>query len=86
MHSLVRANINPSLKGGSYRTILQAAVFRGHAKVAQALLNAGSGTYSPGISKDAFQAAAEGGREATARPLLEGTDDEVKISALSRSK
>ena len=69
-NSLLKKGVDANSKGGSYGTALQAAAYRGHSKIAELLLDAGADVYLPGISKDAFHAAAEGGHENVIRLLL----------------
>jgi len=70
-NSLLQEGVDANSKGGTYGTALQAAAYRGHSKVAELLLDASADVYLPGITKDAFHAAAEGGHENVIRLFLD---------------
>lgn len=70
VNSLLQEGVDANIQGGSYGTALQAAAYRGHSKIAELLLDARANVYLPGITKDAFHAAAEGGHENVIRLFL----------------
>ena len=71
VNSLLQEGVDANIQSGSYGTALQAAAYRGHSKIAELLLDARANVYIPGITKDAFHAAAEGGHENVIRLFLD---------------
>ncbi|KAF4458369.1 ankyrin 1 [Fusarium albosuccineum] len=68
---LIAEGIDVNQKTGSLGTVLQAASYYGHKSIVRMLLDAGADVYTKGASRDAFHAAAEGGRQEIIMLLLE---------------
>lgn len=66
VQALLRHGANPNIDGGSHKSPLQAAAYRGHTRVTLCLLDAGAGD-----PKDAFHAAVQGGHENLVQILFE---------------
>ncbi|RAO66678.1 uncharacterized protein BHQ10_002690 [Talaromyces amestolkiae] len=78
---LIQLGADVDINGGYYGTPLQAATCLGHAETVRLLLSAHASPHKPGLSKDAFHAAAENGQYHIIQILLSaGFQPPVPIS------